>query len=252
MRAIMPPQKRGLMTYISGFVAAVPAANKDAFIAHARAGWPWFQKRGALRMVECWGMDVKPGKRTDFYRATQAEEGEVPLFSWIEWPDRETCDAAWAGMDSDPDLPRMPELPFDGARMFWGGFEPIVTVGDSQPGRYVQGFVLAAPKDRKQAYIDMARSATDMFTRMGATCQMECWGVDVPHGKQTDFYRATQAEQGEVPLFSWIEWPDRATCDEAGRRMEAEMAGMDMPAMPFDGMRMFWGGFAPVFDSKTP
>ncbi|TBN39924.1 DUF1428 domain-containing protein [Paracoccus subflavus] len=240
------------MTYIFGFVAAVPAANKDAFIAHARAGWPWFQKRGALRMVECWGMDVKPGKQTDFYRATQAEEGEVPLFSWIEWPDRETCDAAWAGMDSDPDLPRMPELPFDGARMFWGGFEPIVTVGDSQPGRYVQGFVLAAPKDRKQAYIDMARSATDMFTRMGATCQMECWGVDVPHGKQTDFYRATQAEQDEVPLFSWIEWPDRATCDEAGRRMEAEMAGMDMPAMPFDGMRMFWGGFAPVFDSKTP
>lgn len=252
MRATMPPQKRGLMTYISGFVAAVPAANKNAFIAHAKAGWPWFQKRGALRMVECWGMDVKPGKQTDFYRATQAEEGEVPLFSWIEWPDRETCDAAWAGMDSDPDLPRMPELPFDGARMFWGGFEPIVTVGDSQPGRYVQGFVLAAPKDRKQAYIDMARSATDMFTRMGATCQMECWGVDVPHGKQTDFYRATQAEQGEVPLFSWIEWPDRATCDEAGRRMEAEMAGMDMPAMPFDGMRMFWGGFAPVFDSKTP
>lgn len=60
------------MTYISGFVAAVPTANKDAFIAHARAGWPWFEKRRARRMVECWGNDVPHGKQTDFYRATDA------------------------------------------------------------------------------------------------------------------------------------------------------------------------------------
>ncbi|MFC3629152.1 DUF1428 domain-containing protein [Paracoccus angustae] len=239
------------MTYVSGFVAAVPAANKDAFIAHARAGWPWFQKRGALRMVECLGTDVQHGRQTDFYRATQAKDGEVPLFSWVEWPDRATADAAWASMDSDPDLPPMPEMPFDGMRMFWGGFDPIVQVGESAPGRYVQGFVLAAPEGRKQAYIDMANGATDMFRRMGATYQAECWGVDVPHGKQTDFYRATDAKDGEVPLFSWIEWPDRATCDEAARKMEAEMEGTEMPEMPFDGMRMFWGGFTPVFDSRT-
>ncbi|MFC3167062.1 DUF1428 domain-containing protein [Paracoccus fontiphilus] len=239
------------MTYISGFVAAVPAANKDAFIAYARAGWPWFQKRGALRMVECWGEDVAHGKQTDFYRATQAKEGEVPLFSWVEWPDRATCDAAWSNMESDPDMQTMPEMPFDGARMFWGGFSPIVEEGESRPRSYVQGFVLAAPGDRKQAYVDMANSATGMFRRFGATYQVECWGEDVPHGKQTDFYRAAQAKEGEVPLFSWIEWPDRATCDEAGRKMEAEMDGMEMPEMPFDGMRMFWGGFTPVFDSKT-
>ena len=238
------------MTYVSGFIAAVPAANRDAFIAHAKAGWPWFRKRGALRMVECLGTDVKHGTQTDFYQATQAGDDEVPLFSWVEWPDKTTADAAWASMESDPDLPDMPDMPFDGKRMFWGGFTPIVTVGESRPGSYVQGFVLAAPADSKQAYVDMARSATDMFRRMGATYQAECWGTDVPHGKQTDFYRATDARDGEVPLFSWIEWPDRATCDEAGRKMEAEMDGTDMPDMPFDGKRMFWGGFTPVFDSK--
>ncbi|WEF23899.1 DUF1428 domain-containing protein [Paracoccus sp. S3-43] len=239
------------MTYISGFVAAVPRANRDAFIAHAKAGWPWFQKRGALRMVECLAEDVKPGKQTDFYRATLAKEDEVPLFSWVEWPDRATADAAWAGMQSDTDLPEMPEMPFDGARMFWGGFTPIVEEGESRPGSYVQGFVLAAPEDKKQAYIDMAKSATEMFRDYGANYQVECWGEDVPHGKLTDFYRATDAQEGEVPLFSWIEWPDRATCDAAGKKMEADMDGQDMPEMPFDGMRMFWGGFTPVFDSKT-
>ena len=97
----------------------------------------------------------------------------------------------------------------------------------------------------------MAQSAAEMFRRLGATWQVECWGTDVPHGTQTDFYRATQAKDGEVPLFSWIEWPDRATCDNAARQMESEMAGMEMPSMPFDGMRMFWGGFTPVFDSKA-
>ena len=238
------------MTYVSGFVAAVPAANKDAFIAHAKAGWPWFQERGALRMVECWGTDVRHGKQTDFYRATQAQEDEVPLFSWVEWPDRETCDAAWASMEDGGDLPEMPEMPFDGKRMFWGGFDPVVQVGESRPGSYVQGFVLAAPETSKQAYIDMANSASAMFQRMGALYQAECWGADVPRGKQTDFYRAADAQEGEVPVFAWIEWPDRATCDEAARKMESEMEGQDMPDMPFDGMRMFWGGFTPVFDSR--
>ncbi|RJL11669.1 DUF1428 domain-containing protein [Paracoccus siganidrum] len=239
------------MAYYSGFVAAVPSANKEAYIAHAKGAWPYFKKQGARRMVECWGEDVPHGKQTDFYRATGAKDGEVPIFSWIEWPDRETCDKAWAAMMSDPDMQQMPQMPFDGMRMFWGGFAPIVEQGESRPGSYVQGFVLAAPAEKKQAYIDMARSATEMFERFGATHQIECWGEDVPRGKVTDFYRATEAKDGEVPLFSWIEWPDRATCDEAGKKMEAEMEGMEMPEMPFDGMRMFWGGFAPVMDERA-
>ena len=65
-----------------------------------------------------------------------------------------------------------------------------------------------------------------------------------------EFGRATEAEAGEVPVFAWIEWPDRATCDAAARAMQADAGGQPMPEMPFDGKRMFWGGFAPLFDSR--
>lgn len=113
------------MTYYSGFVLAVPNANKQAYFDHAKACWPMFQKRGAIRMVENWGEDVPDGKLTDFKRATQAKPDETVMFSWIEWPDRETCDKAWANMMEDMEGQPMPEMPFDGMRMFWGGFAPL-------------------------------------------------------------------------------------------------------------------------------
>ncbi|WP_042248405.1 DUF1428 domain-containing protein [Paracoccus sp. PAMC 22219] len=115
------------MTYYSGFVLAVPADKRDDYADHAVKAWPMFKRHGALRMVECWGEDVPHGKQTDFYRATQATGDEVPVFSWIEWPDRATADAAWAAMMTE-DHSDMAEMPFDGARMFWGGFAPIVDV----------------------------------------------------------------------------------------------------------------------------
>ena len=121
------------MTYIDGFVIACPAANKQKFIDHARMGDPVFIEMGALRVVECWGDDVPDGPTTDFRMAVKAEEGEVVLFSWIEWPDKATRDAAYATMMSaDFSDPRMnPEtnpMPFDGKRMIWGGFAPVVTL----------------------------------------------------------------------------------------------------------------------------
>lgn len=114
------------MTYYSGFVLAVPTANKQAFIDHAVESWPIFKKRGAIRMIEGWGEDVPHGKETDFYRATNCKDDETPMFSWIEWPDRETADKAFAAMAEDFEGKEMPEMPFDGKRMFWGGFTPIV------------------------------------------------------------------------------------------------------------------------------
>lgn len=234
------------MTYYSGFVAAVPTANKQAYIEHVKSSWPLFKSLGARRMVECWGEDVPHGKQTDFYRATLATDDETPVFSWIEWPDKETADKAATSMSQDPDMP------FDAKRMIWGGFVPIIEMGASRPGSYVQGFVLAAPAGNKQAYIDMSKSAMGMFANYGATFQVECWGQDVPHGKLTDFYRAAQATEGEVPLFSWVEWPDRATCDAAAKQMEEGPEGHDTHMeMPFDGRRMFWGGFAPIFDERA-
>ena len=90
-----------------------------------------------------------------------------------------------------------------------------------------------------------------MFQKGGALGMIETWGEDVPRGKKTDFYRATKAEEGEVPVFSWTAWPDRATCDAAAKAMEAEMGDFDPSQMPFDGMRLMWAGFEPIFDSAA-
>ena len=122
------------MSYIDGFVIAVPTANKERFIAHARSGDAVFMEHGATRIFECWGDDVPHGKTTDFHRAVDAREDETVMFSWIEWPDKATRDAFSAKMDdlmkTDPRFgPETNPMPFDGARMIYGGFVPIVVMG---------------------------------------------------------------------------------------------------------------------------
>jgi len=126
------------MSYIDGFVIAVPTANKQKFIDHAKLADSVFMDLGAVRILECWGDDVKDGKLTDFRKAAQAKDDESVVFSWIEWPDKATRDAAMAKiteMMSDPAKvdPRMdPEknpMPFDGKRLIYGGFAPVVEVG---------------------------------------------------------------------------------------------------------------------------
>ena len=239
------------MTYITGAVAAVPTGNKKAYLEHVLAFWDVFKSCGATRMVENWGVDVPKGKVTDFFGAVHAEEGETVVFSWIEWPDKATAVASWEKMENDPAMAEMPKMPFDGSRMIFGSFAPLYEAGARQPSGYTQGFILAVPEQNKSAYAEMADEGWKMFEKAGAIGMVEGWGDDVPHGKITDFYRATKAEAGEVPLFSWINWPDRATCDAASKAMEAEMGDMDMSKMPFDGKRMMWAGFEPLFDSAT-
>jgi uncharacterized protein YbaA (DUF1428 family) len=113
------------MKYVEGFVAAVPAANKEIYRQHAAEAAPLFKEFGASRVVECWGDDVPKGVLTDFYKATQAKDDETPVFSWVEYPDKATRDAANKEMGEDPDMANM-EMPFDGKRMFWGGFQQVV------------------------------------------------------------------------------------------------------------------------------
>ena len=119
------------MSYIDGFVIAVPKANKQKFIDHANHADSMFIEMGAIRVIECWADDVPDGKTTDFRMAVKAEEDEDVIFSWIEWPDKETRDKCYAVM-MDPNNvdPRMdPEknpMPFDGKRMIFGGFTPVV------------------------------------------------------------------------------------------------------------------------------
>lgn len=123
------------MTYVDGFVIACPRANRDKFIVHARMGDAVFIEMGALRVVECWGDDIQPGHTTDFRMAVKAADDEEVLFSWIEWPDKATRDAAMARMTemmNDPSKvdPRMDPaknpMPFDGKRLIFGGFVPVV------------------------------------------------------------------------------------------------------------------------------
>ncbi|MBP6597493.1 MAG: DUF1428 domain-containing protein [Arenimonas sp.] len=118
------------MAYIDGFVLAVPNANKQAFIDHARQFDPVFIEYGALRVIEAWGDDVPAGKLTDFQRAVQATADETVVFSWIEWPDKATRDAGMAKMMADPRMdPALNPMPFDGKRMIYGGFAPVVQLG---------------------------------------------------------------------------------------------------------------------------
>lgn len=117
------------MSYIDGFVLAVPTANKEKYIEHSKKAFPFFKKLGAIRMVECWGDDVPKGNTTDFYRAVNAQDDETVLFSWVVYPDKETRDAANEKMMNDPEIEKqMGEMPFDGARMIFGGFEPILDI----------------------------------------------------------------------------------------------------------------------------
>jgi uncharacterized protein YbaA (DUF1428 family) len=125
------------MTYVDGFVIAVPKANRDKFIAHAELGDSVFMELGATRVLECWGDDVPDGKQTDFRRAVQATDDEDVIFSWIEWPDKPTRDAAFAKMagwmnnpeTGDPRMdPAKNPMPFDGKRLILGGFTPVVTM----------------------------------------------------------------------------------------------------------------------------
>jgi uncharacterized protein YbaA (DUF1428 family) len=118
------------MSYIDGFVIAVPTASKQKFIDHARNGDSVFLEFGATRVLECWGEDVPEGKLTDFRRAVQATPEETVVFSWIEWPDKPTRDAGMAKVMEDPRLsPENNPMPFDGKRLIFGGFVPVVELG---------------------------------------------------------------------------------------------------------------------------
>jgi uncharacterized protein YbaA (DUF1428 family) len=240
------------MTYVEGFIVAVPKANKDVYRRHAAEAAPLFGEFGVTRHVEAWASDVPDGKVTDFRKSVQAGEDEDVVFSWFEYPSKAVRDTANEKIMSDPRMKEMgASMPFDGKRMIFGGFEAMLEQG-SGTGDYMDGFVLPVPPVNKDAYLAMARKAAAKFSQYGALRVVEAWGDDIPDGKLTDFRRAVQAKDGENVVFSWIEWPDKTVRDEAWPKM---MSDPDMQPdhgnMPFDGMRMFWGGFDVLLDSKA-
>ena len=118
--------------YINGFVLAVPAANKDAYRDVAEKFWLIARDYGATAQVECWEVNVPDGKTTDFRRAVKCEADEKIVFSWVTWPDKATADASHDKMMADPRMeeqfgnPDGSDMPFDGKRMIYGGFEALV------------------------------------------------------------------------------------------------------------------------------
>ena len=238
------------MTYVEGFVLPVPAANKDEFYRHAAQVGEFLREFGVRRQVEAWGDDLPDGKVTDFRKSVHAQEGEEVVFAWFEYPDRAARDAANARMMSDARMGDLgPSAPFDGKRMIMGGFDSILDEGEGTGG-YTDGFVLAVPQQNKDAYRAMAQKAAAVFREHGATRVVEAWGDDVQEGKLTDFYRSVQAQEDEKVVFSFIEWPTREVRDEAWQKVMAdERMKPDHDNLPFDGKRMFWGGFRPVLDT---
>ena len=238
------------MVYIEGFVAAVPAANKEIYRKHAAEAAPLFKEFGAIRMVETWGDEVPDGKVTDFKGAVKAKPDEVVVFSWIEYADKATRDAANAKIMSDPRMSeKAAEMPFDGMRMIFGGFAPIVD--DKVSGRmgYTDGFIVPVPTRNKEAYRELAAKMAQVFKDHGATRVVEAWGDDVPDGKVTDYKSAVKATSDEAVVYSWVEWPSKEARSEGWKKMmEDPRMQMNMETMPFDGKRMIYGSFVPILD----
>jgi len=237
------------MTYFEGFVVPVPEANKEAYRKSAADAAPIFQEFGVKRHFEAWDSDVPEGKVTDFRKAVDAKPDEKVVFSWFEYPDKAARDAANEKMRSDE---RMKEfganMPFDGKRMIMGGFDAIVEEGSGQ-GAYTDGFVVPVPEGKRDAYRELASKMAKVFRQHGATRVVEAFTDDVPKGEVTDFYRAVKAEGDEKVVFSFIEWPDKETRDKAWQAIMADESLKPEGDMPFNGQRMFWGGFEPIFDT---
>ena len=113
------------MTYVDGYLVPVKTADREKYTAFAKKWAPYFKNLGALTVVESWGDDVPDGKVTSFPMAIKKETDETVVFSWMTWPSKAARDAAWEKMQNDPNMADQ-EMPFDGKRMIFGGFEMIV------------------------------------------------------------------------------------------------------------------------------
>ena len=114
------------MSYIDGYVVPVPTTNKQAYRDMAAKAAQVFKECGALRVVECWGNDVPKGKVTDFQGAVKAEANETVVFSWVEWPSKQVRDVGMKKAMEDPRMNMSANDVFDGKRMIFGGFEPLL------------------------------------------------------------------------------------------------------------------------------
>ena len=116
------------MSYVMVYVAAVPTAKKEAYLAHAEKAGAIFKDHGATRVVELWGDMVPPGEVTSFPTAVQAKDDETVVMGWQEWPDKETHDANMQKAMGDPRFAEMGPPPFDGKRLIFAGFQQMLAL----------------------------------------------------------------------------------------------------------------------------
>jgi uncharacterized protein YbaA (DUF1428 family) len=117
------------MSYVDFFCLPLPQDNVEVYRAQAERFASVMKEHGLLNYCEAVADDVQRGKVTDFYRAVAAKDGETVVAAYLLWPDKATRDKAWEVAMKDPRLKMEPkDMPFDGMRMFWGGFKPIVQV----------------------------------------------------------------------------------------------------------------------------
>jgi uncharacterized protein YbaA (DUF1428 family) len=115
------------MSYVDGFILPLPKGKEDEYRKMAEMFAGKAEKLGAIASVESIGDGLEHGHTTDFYRAVQAADNENVVFSFIIWPDKQTRDTAWEKLMADPEMqPGAQPMPFDGKRMFWGGFNPLI------------------------------------------------------------------------------------------------------------------------------
>jgi len=116
------------MRYVDGYVLPVPKKNVAAYRRMAQKAGKVWRDHGALEYIECVADDVKPGKHTSFPQSVKLKVGETVVFSWIVFKSRAHRDRVNAKVMKDPRLAKMDPkaLPFDGKRMFWGGFKTLV------------------------------------------------------------------------------------------------------------------------------
>jgi len=115
---------------------------------------------------------------------------------------------------------------------------------------YISGILTPVPDENKEAYVEHVRTAWPLFKEYGALHIMEAWGDDVPDGQHTDFKRAVDLQDGETVCFSWIVWADKESHDRCGASMQTDPRWQKL-SMPFDGKRMVWGSFLPVFEQSA-
>lgn len=238
------------MSYVDGFLLAVPSSNKEAYRQHAEQAWPMFQKLGAATMVEGWGDDVPDGKINSLNSAVMRKPDETTLFSWVTWPDKATRDAGWQKMMAEgPPEGAMSQMPFDGSRMIYGGFQTIVGDPGAKVG-YLDGTVIPVPADKRDAYTAASKKMAQLFQEYGAVSVVDCWSDDVPEGKVNDFHGAVLRGPDEAIVFSWINWKDKAAHDAGWEKIMADprMEEFSPATVGADMGRMIYGSFVPIVD----